>query len=115
MEKRRDDVTTQSVAIVPGGAALVWPRMSGVGPGKRPFSALEAWIYERFIAAAARDVVVPVIAPLIRGHAVLDVGCGGGLITAALEGVAAVGVDPALVQARRARGIAASADHLPFA
>ena len=86
-----------------------------MGPGRRPFSALEAWIYERFIAAAARDVVVPVIAPLLRGRTVLDVGCGGGLVAAALDGVVVTGVDPALSQARRAGGIAASAEHLPLA
>jgi SAM-dependent methyltransferase len=78
---------------------------------KRPFSRLEAWVYERFIACGLLDVVLPAIEPHVHGR-VLDVGCGGGELTRRLG---AIGVDAALVQARRARGPCASALALPFA
>jgi SAM-dependent methyltransferase len=78
---------------------------------RRQFSTAEAWFYERFLADAVADIVVPLLAPHVRGRT-LDVGCGGGGI-ARRRG--AIGVDASLAEARRAGAPCASALALPFA
>jgi ubiquinone/menaquinone biosynthesis C-methylase UbiE len=78
---------------------------------REAFSRPEAWFYETFLGEAVADVVVPLLAPHVRGRT-LDVGCGGGAIA---RRIGAIGVDASRAEARRARGVCASAVALPFA
>lgn len=79
---------------------------------RRPFSRLEASVYERFVAGAVVEVVTPVLRSAIGdARRVLDVGCGGGGIAHRLG---AIGVDASIAMATRARGLAAAAHALPF-
>lgn len=75
------------------------------------FSPAEAWVYERFLADAVAEIVVPLFAPHASGR-ILDVGCGGGVTT---RRIGAIGIDASLAEARRAGMPCASADALPFA
>jgi SAM-dependent methyltransferase len=75
---------------------------------------VEAWIYDRLLGAAVAEAVGPAIdAELGDARRVLDVGCGGGRLTARLG---AVGIDPCPPSRPRvaplARAVAAA---LPFA
>lgn len=86
--------------------------MAGPGRGTGGYSALESRVYERFIAGAVADIVVPVLRDAIGdAERILDVGCGGGSVAARLG---AVGVDASVTMARRAGGVAGSALALPF-
>lgn len=91
---------------------------------RRPFGRPEAAFYE-FVAPAVLSIVAPVVEQELLeapAGALLDVGCGGGAITARLQrpGRDVVGVDPSLPQLRRLRrrqqlpGVAAAAGALPF-
>jgi ubiquinone/menaquinone biosynthesis C-methylase UbiE len=83
----------------------------------RAFSGPEALGYELMVARGVLDVVAPLIEPEVAGSSVLDVGCGGGLLAARLRrsGRRVVALDPSASQAKRARGIRAYAEALPFA
>jgi SAM-dependent methyltransferase len=85
------------------GANGIWARLAN-GVCRRAFSSPEAFAYEATIAPALAKVVVPVIRPMVVGHRVLDVGCGGGLIATSIAGSCGVdvfGVDPSISQVRR--------------
>ena len=104
---------------------------------RRAFSSPEAFAYEMTIAPALAALVTPVIRAGIRGDAILDVGCGGGLVATSIASDVlradvrradarrtVVGVDPSLSQVRRMarRGrrdprvwpVRARAEGLPF-
>jgi SAM-dependent methyltransferase len=93
---------------------------------RRPFGRAEAAYYEVVAAPAVRAIVAPVLLEQLRAAPtgqVLDVGCGGGVLTSQLGdgGRTVVGVDPSIPQLERLRRrarlscAAASAAALPFA
>ena len=76
-----------------------------------PYSAIEAWVYDRFVGPAGVRAMAPVLEPLLQGlpgdAVLLDVGCGGGHLVAYLATRGArfhlQGVDLNGEQVRRAR------------
>lgn len=50
-----------------------------------PYSAMESWTYDRFIAPAVAELIDAVSIEVPEGARVLDVGCGGGQVLAALQ------------------------------
>ncbi len=72
-----------------------------------PYSAAEAWIYDRFVAPAIVEYADSFAFSPAPGSRVIDVGCGGGQVLAALvarhAGIAFEGVDLSPHQAERAR------------
>jgi ubiquinone/menaquinone biosynthesis C-methylase UbiE len=100
----------------------------------RPYGALEAWVYDLFLAPVALDLVrqtrVRPWARLAPGARLLDVGCGGGHLVRHIADerpdLALVGLDLSSGQLRRARDrlaasraragfVMGSATTLPFA
>jgi SAM-dependent methyltransferase len=125
MEKRRDDVTAQSVATAdPSGSRVpmhdddVLERVND-WICHRAFSGPEALLYERFVASAVADIVGRNALDTVHGPRVLDAGCGGGLLAAHLRRcrgvVEIVAVDASPSQARRAQGVLGDIAQLPFA
>jgi ubiquinone/menaquinone biosynthesis C-methylase UbiE len=80
--------------------------------GKAAFSRVEAWVYATFLEDGVCRSVLPSIREAIGdAERVLDIGCGGGVLARRLG---AIGVDASIAQARRALGVAAVAERLPF-
>ncbi len=79
-----------------------------------PYRALDAWAYDTVIAPAVLALVRPMLDPLLeglpRGGSLLDVGCGGGQLVAAIAArrpdavLTGVDLSPAQVARARARG-----------
>jgi ubiquinone/menaquinone biosynthesis C-methylase UbiE len=70
---------------------------------RRAFSSPEAVAYEMTIAPALARTVLPTIRSNFAGGRILDVGCGGGRIAAALRDLGpatVVGIDPSASQVR---------------
>ena len=95
---------------------------------RRAFSSPEAFAYELTIAPSLAKIVAPEFIARVRGDRVLDVGCGGGIISELITkqlNATVVGIDPSSSQirrvARRSRksagllGVQARAEGLPFA
>jgi ubiquinone/menaquinone biosynthesis C-methylase UbiE len=102
-----------------------WERVRQ-GVCRRSFSSPEALAYEAVIAPAVCRIVAPMVLEHVVAGPVLDVGCGGGRLGAAIgRGVRqdVVGVDSSVAQMHRlarhrrsgVAGVRASAMHLPFA
>jgi ubiquinone/menaquinone biosynthesis C-methylase UbiE len=106
------------------------------GPGvftdiTTPYSAVEAWTYDRFIAPAVAELIERNLGEILdripRGGQVLDVGCGGGhaleLLAARRPDLHLYGVDLSAGQVARARArlgkratiVEGSALQLPYA
>lgn len=104
----------------------MWDRLSE-GVCRRSFSSPEAFLYEAMIAPALCRLVAPAVLPRLGGWPVLDVGCGGGRLSARIADdrhCLVVGIDPSQAQmarvgrrraAARVDGARASAMALPFA
>jgi ubiquinone/menaquinone biosynthesis C-methylase UbiE len=97
------------------------------GVCRRAFSSPEAIAYEMTIAPALARVLAPAIRERFKGGRILDVGCGGGRIAAALSETGAgatIGIDPSRSQVksftrrmrndRSAWAACARAEALPF-
>ena len=77
---------------------------------KAPYSAVEAWGYDRFVGGRAAIVLLPGLTGLLSqlqpNAAVLDVGCGGGHLLSAIAarnaGFEVTGIDLNEAQVRRA-------------
>jgi SAM-dependent methyltransferase len=116
-----------ATASVRGAAPATRPwQLLRLSAHARPFSPLEALLYEYAIADGIAGVLAPIIEGHVRGDRLLDVGSGGGAIARSIVGRGprrVVGVDPSSSQARRfarqgGRGalsaIEAAAGALPF-
>lgn len=97
-----------------------------IGLNQRPFRGPEAAFYEFMAAPAVASIVTPVLEAQLESAPsgdILDVGCGGGSITAQLQRPkrAVIGSDPSTIQTSRARRnhdlwcVTAGAGALPFA
>jgi ubiquinone/menaquinone biosynthesis C-methylase UbiE len=95
---------------------------------RRAFSSPEALAYELTIAPSLAKIVAPEFVARVKGKQVLDVGCGGGIISELLANqlnTLVVGIDPSASQIRRVArrahklsglfGVQARAEDLPFA
>lgn len=103
-----------------------WDRFSE-GVCRRSFSSPEAFLYEALIAPALCRLVAPVVLRHLGAGPVLDVGCGGGSLSARIaqeRRCRVVGIDPSPAQMARVGrrrggvqvdGARASAMALPFA
>jgi ubiquinone/menaquinone biosynthesis C-methylase UbiE len=113
--------------VVTASESSTWARSNltrlSEGICRRAFSSPEALLYEATIAESLKRVVLPALAPHIRGRLVLDVGSGGGRLAMALaENHSVVGIDPSWSQVRRFRRRAgggamtflANGESLPF-
>jgi SAM-dependent methyltransferase len=79
---------------------------------RQAFSPIEAWVYDRFLAAGVVTVVAPLVEDAIGdARRVLDVGCAGGRLTHRLG---AVGVEPSPPSPTHAPMARAVAGALPF-
>ncbi|HWU42018.1 MAG TPA: class I SAM-dependent methyltransferase, partial [Bdellovibrio sp.] len=85
--------------------------MSAISDIQSQYSKLEAWLYDSIIAPGSVDVKLNVLRPwlksLPKSAAVLDVGCGGGQVIAAVlneyPNLQMVGIDNSPRQVQRAQ------------
>ena len=71
---------------------------------RRAFSSPEALAYELSIAPSLAKIVAPEFIARVRGDRILDVGCGGGIISEFITNqlnTTVVGIDPSPSQIRR--------------
>jgi ubiquinone/menaquinone biosynthesis C-methylase UbiE len=95
--------TICGVSIAVQDEPTAWRRLTS-SVCRRAFSSPEALIYEIGIAPAVAGVVSPMVIPHLSGPTILDVGCGGGRVTAKVAAATAstvVSIDPSAAQTRR--------------